>query len=104
VPADLKILTRFLSSDPDAPVVLLNLLRFSDKASYPDGHKDEASGRSGRQAYRHYHLLVDPIFLKLGTNLAFASHYPTRRIVAALFTNPRYLEEGHHRSSELLDY
>lgn len=42
-------------SGPDGPVVMLNLLKFKEKASYPEGHPD--AGGSGAEAYRRYERL-----------------------------------------------
>lgn len=40
---------------PDGPVVMLNLLKFKDKAAYPDGHPN--AGISGAEAYDLYEAL-----------------------------------------------
>ncbi|MGQ5701798.1 DUF1330 domain-containing protein [Sandaracinobacteroides sp. A072] len=37
---------------PEGPVVMLNLLKFRDRAAYPDGHPD--AGSTGREAYARY--------------------------------------------------
>lgn len=40
---------------PDGPVVMLNLLKFKERAAYPEGHPD--SGCSGAEAYARYERL-----------------------------------------------
>ena len=40
---------------PEGPIVMLNLLKFKEKAEYPEGHPD--SGGTGAQAYARYEKL-----------------------------------------------
>lgn len=40
---------------PEGPVVMLNLLKFREKANYPEGHA--GAGCSGAEAYRRYERL-----------------------------------------------
>lgn len=121
---DVELILRFLSEREDHPVDLLNLLCFKDVAKYPAGHEDALAELTGRQAYRKYHIEVEPIFLELGAKLAwtavpcqvlvgplgprwdaaFVGRYPSRRVLAALLTDPRYLIAEAHRTAALLDY
>ena len=40
------------SSDDDSPIVMMNLLRYRERAVYPDGFEAEPS--TGREAYQRY--------------------------------------------------
>ncbi|WP_199553550.1 DUF1330 domain-containing protein [Sandaracinobacteroides hominis] len=40
---------------PEGPIVMLNLLKFKDKADYPEGHPN--AGSTGAEAYRRYEKL-----------------------------------------------
>ena len=56
----------FSNLDPDAPVVMVNLLKFKDKAEYPDGRESELSGA---EAYGIYGQAVGKLILNLGGRL-----------------------------------
>ncbi len=62
---------RLLAAPDAGPVVMLNLLRYRDKAS-------DGSGRSGREAYMDYGALVMPMIEALGGSvLVYAAAGPT---------------------------
>ena len=53
----------FDSLDPNAPLVMVNLLKFKEKAKYPDGRKTDLSGA---EAYNIYGEAVARMITALG--------------------------------------
>jgi len=51
-PSPDRLQTFLESGADDSPVVMINLLRFRERAAYPDGFAAEAC--SGREAYQRY--------------------------------------------------
>lgn len=106
-----------LSGAPDeGPVVMLNLLRYNDRAS-------DGSDRTGRQAYLDYGAHVVPMVLGLGGSIVFQGdahpsvigpsdeqwdevvlvQYPSRAAFLAMITSAEYLAIHHHREAGLAD-
>jgi uncharacterized protein (DUF1330 family) len=100
----------------DEPVVMLNLLRFKERASDPD------EGLSGREAYERYGVEAAPFLTKAGgrlLNAAEARHvvigpegewdmallveYPSARHFLEMASDPGYLEAHVHRDAGLAD-
>lgn len=48
----------------DSPIVMINLLRYRDEADYSEGPDEEPC--SGREAYRRYGALVQPMIVATG--------------------------------------
>lgn len=64
-------LQKVLADTPkDQPIVMLNLLRFRDQASY----KDEASDRTGREAYRLYMKEAAACVKAVGAEVIWSGH------------------------------
>ncbi|MGQ7829038.1 DUF1330 domain-containing protein [Altererythrobacter sp. Z27] len=66
---------RFFGAPVDGPVVMLNLLRFRERADY--GHApalEPAGGCSGEDAYRAYMEGIEPLLIDSGGSLVFAGH------------------------------
>ena len=102
----------------DEPVMMLNLLRFQDRAVYPDGRD-----ATGRQAYETYGRESAPIFQRVGGeiiwrgrpevtligpqhehwDLAFIARYPTAGAFLEMVTDPQYREAVTHRQAAVLD-
>lgn len=112
-------LERLAASADDSPVVLLNLLRFKDRA---DGiHASE--GITGAEAYGLYAAAVPPFLEKVGGRMLFAIaaqesvigpdpgewdliaavEYPSRRAFLEMANDPGYLEIHAHREAGLAD-
>ena len=92
-------LKRFLSEDPDRPVVMLNLLRFKD-------HEE------ARRGYKEYVRLIRPFLDDLGATVVYAGdcstalvapsdhdwdavlmvRYPSRAVFCQMVANPKYQE------------
>lgn len=64
---------RFFGSPGDGPVVMLNLLRFRDRADYSQAPKLEPEGgASGAEAYALYMEQIEPLLVASGGELLFA--------------------------------
>ena len=58
----------FFSEKEDGPFVMVNLLKFKEKAEYDDGSD---AGLSGREAYQRYGTVVTQCLQKAGGRLIF---------------------------------
>lgn len=65
---------QFGEPGPDGPVVIVNLLKFRDKAAYPDGSDADLSGR---EAFRRYTDVVFPLIERDGGRVLFAGEVST---------------------------
>ena len=110
-------LAEFALGDDD-PVLMVNLLKFKDKAEYEDGR---ATNLTGREAYEIYvtetreHLANVGAELILGGEVnglllgeveelwdAFGvARYPSRKAMIAMARNPAYIESEKHRAAGL---
>jgi uncharacterized protein (DUF1330 family) len=110
-----EALQGLFESTDDAPVVMLNLLKFKDEASSP------CEGATGEEAYARYAASMGGIvegaggrFLWMGkvdrqvigsSDVAFDAvalvEYPSRQAFAAIATDPRVLEIGVFREAGL---
>ena len=101
------------------PVVMLNLLRFCDRARYEDGDR----GLSGRQAYQRYSELVVPFLTAVeglpqwlaaahapiiappgeGWDKVMLVRYPSIEHFVTMLRNPDYQAITEHRTAALLD-
>lgn len=104
---------------PKGPIVMVNLLKFREKAEYPDGRETNLTGREAYAIYgQHVALLVmkgggrvlysgDVSFLMLGQaeplwdQIALAE-YPSRAALAEMAASPEYAEIAVHRTAGLL--
>lgn len=107
--------------DDGSPLLMLNLLRFRERADYA-GHPEEPP-RSGVEAYRHYIGLAMPIvenangrIVMMGTHLAtlispgqerwndvLLLEYPTRKPFIEAIRCEAYRKVSYHRTAALLD-
>ena len=103
----------------DEPVLMLNLLRFKAKATYPSDHALASEGLSGAQAYGHYGTDSGPIFKRVGGEIVFrgdfrtmvigpedehwdamfVARYPTASAFLEMVTDPDYRVAVVHRQS-----
>ncbi len=110
-------LAEFVLGDDD-PILMVNLLKFKDKAEYEDGR---ATNLTGREAYEIYvtetreHLANVGAELILGGEVnglllgeveelwdAFGvARYPSRKAMIAMARNPAYIESEKHRAAGL---
>jgi uncharacterized protein (DUF1330 family) len=102
----------------DKPIMMLNLLRFRDKAAYADGRDV-----TGAEAYEAYGRESAPVFRRVGGvivwrgrpevmiigpadkqwDLAFIARYPTAGAFLEMVTDPQYREAVKHRQAAVLD-
>lgn len=102
----------------DAPIMMLNLLRFRDKAAYPDGRD-----MTGAEAYGAYGRESAPVFRRVGGeivwrgwpevvligpegerwDLIFIARYPNAGAFLEMVTDPQYREAVKHRQAAVLD-
>ena len=94
----------------DVPINMLNLIRYRDKATYPDGHVHAGKGWSGERAYQEYGTTSSLIFRRVGGNIiwrgdfqcvvtgpenehwdaAFIAYYPNAAAFLEMVTDPDY--------------
>ena len=108
----------FKSLPRDTPIMMLNMLKFRDKAAYPDGRD-----ATGAEAYAAYGESSAPVFRRVGGeiiwrgkpevmligpvekqwDLAFVARYPTAAAFLEMVTDPEYQEAVKHRQAAVLD-
>ena len=102
-----------------APVAMLNLVRFREKAAYPADHPLATAGLSGAAAYGHYGAESGPIVRRVGGrilwsglpevvligpadelwNAAFVAFYPTAAAFLEMVVDPEYRLAVVHRQA-----
>lgn len=102
----------------DQPILMLNFLRFRDKAAYPDGRE-----ATGAEAYAAYGRESGPIFRRVGGeivwrakpelmvigpsdkhwDLVFVARYPTAGAFLEMVTDPDYQQAVKHRQAAVAD-
>ena len=102
----------------DQPIMMLNFLRFRDKAVYEDGRE-----ATGSEAYAAYGRESGPIFRRVGGeiiwrgkqelmvigpkdkhwDLIFVARYPTAGAFLEMVTDPVYRSAVKHRQAAVLD-
>ena len=100
------------------PIVMVNLLKFRDKAQYPDGRDAELSGR---EAYNRYGIAVAKLVRAIGGKVLFTgdvtfltigqveqlwdevalAQYPSRAAFLQMAMSPEYQEIAIHREAGL---
>ena len=103
----------------DAPVEMLNLIRFRDRAAYPEDHPAAREGLSGAQAYRRYGKESGPVFARVGGTIiwsgtpeavligpagerwdaAFVARYPSAAAFLEMLADPAYRAAVVHRQA-----
>ena len=103
---------------PPGPIVMVNLLKFKDRAAYADGRPCTLSGR---EAYALYGQAVVPLVLGVGGRLLFGAdvnflmlgqvdplwdqvalaEYPNRAALVRMAMSPEYQEIAVHRTAGL---
>ena len=110
-----------LDSDLEAPVVMLNLLKFAERAGGDRGDGD--SGQSGRDSYARYGDRVRSMLEKVGGRILWHGRadsvviggdaddwdavilveYPSRRAFIEMTSSPKYEEVSKDRTAGLAD-
>ena len=108
----------FLEGDSEAPIAMLNLLKFKEKAEYEDGRDTDLTGE---QAYAIYSVEVVEHLKKVGGKVSFGgsinrlmlgeaeelwdatfiAKYPSKKAMLKMITDPDYLESNKHRVAGL---
>ena len=108
----------FLEGDSEAPIAMINLLKFREKAQYEDGRDTDLTGE---QAYAIYMDEVVGHLKKVGGEVSFGgsinrlmlgeveelwdktfiAKYPSKKAMLKMVTNPDYLESNKHRVAGL---
>jgi uncharacterized protein (DUF1330 family) len=108
----------FFAGGEDAPICMVNLLKFRDKAAYPDGAEPDLSGR---EAYGRYAAGVGACLAAVGGKLRFSggvtglllgeveelwdmvaiAEYPSRAAMLAMVQSPEYQAITRHRDAGL---
>ena len=107
----------------DAPIHMLNLIKFRDLAEYPPDHANHGKGLSGREAYAIYGTAFQALVADDGAAMvwqaplecvvtgppgewdeAFVMGYPNSGTFMAMVKNPRYVAEAlPHRTAAVAD-
>jgi uncharacterized protein (DUF1330 family) len=113
-----KQMEEFLEEGHDEPIFMVNLLKFKDKAEYPDKRE---TGLTGKEAYEIYGQEVVKHLEKVGGKPIFGSDvsrlmlgeveelwdqvaiamYPSRKAMLEMISDPDYIESAQHRVAGL---
>ena len=108
----------FLEGDTEAPIAMINLLKFKEKAEYEDGRDTDLTGE---QAYAIYGKEVVEHLKKVGGKISFGgsinrlmlgeveelwdttfiAKYPSKKAMLKMIKDPDYLESNKHRVAGL---
>ena len=108
----------FAERGPDGPIYMVNLLKFKERAEYPDGRSTELTGR---EAYMIYGEAVSRLLVKYGGAPCFTApverlmlgevdelwdvvaiaEYPSRAAMMQMMQDPEMQEIGVHRAAGL---
>jgi uncharacterized protein (DUF1330 family) len=112
---------KMASTGPDGPVVMVNLLKYRDRAAY-EPHRAEAKEElSGREAYLRYGATASRCVAERGGAIVWMGSqafvliggpeqdwddvvcvkYPSRRIFLDMISSPEYLAVAYHRDAAL---
>jgi uncharacterized protein (DUF1330 family) len=106
----------------DHPIEMLNLVRFRERAEYPDNHPYASENLSGAQAYARYGAESAPVFARVGGSIAwrgafqtvlmgpederwdevFVARYPTAGAFLEMVTDPVYQQAVVNRQAAVL--
>lgn len=108
----------FFEPGPEGPIYMVNLLKFKERADYPDGRPSDLTGE---QAYDLYARGVGPLLAKFGGGPMFSApvtrlmlgevedlwdkvaiaKYPSRAAMLEMMRSPEMQEIGVHRAAGL---
>jgi uncharacterized protein (DUF1330 family) len=109
----------FLARGADAPVAMVNLLKFKDKATYEADRQEAGENLTGQEAYTRYGAAVSKILAKIGAKTLFAGpahgmmigtgdwdmvaivEYPSRAVMVGMGTSEDYQAIHYHREAGL---
>ena len=121
MPADAQLAAYVapIGDGTDAPVVMLNLNKYRERAAYADGR--DTGGRSGREVYLDYGVVAQQALAAVGAKILWATEastpligcdhdaydevlaiwYPSRAAFVELTNFPGYQEALAHREAAL---
>lgn len=108
----------FLEEGKDLPIYMVNLLKFKDKATYPDKRETDLTGEEayaiyGQEVRGHLEKVgAKPIFsgkvsrLMLGEvedlwDVVAIATYPNRKAMLDMLSDPEYIKSAQHRVAGL---
>ena len=108
----------FLEEGKDQPIYMVNLLKFKDKATYPDKRETDLTGEEayaiyGQEVRKHLEKVgAKPIFsgkvsrLMLGEvedlwDTVAIAMYPNRKTMLDMLSDPEYIKSAQHRVAGL---
>ena len=111
-------MAEFLETGNDEPIYMVNLLKFKDKAEYPDKRE---TNLTGQEAYAIYGKEVVEHLAKVGGKPIFGGNverlmlgevedlwdqvaiamYPSRKAMLEMISDPDYIESAQHRVAGL---
>ena len=118
----LQEITAIAGSDADAPLVMLNLNRYRERAAYEGDPPGEVSGEvSGREAYQRYAIVAWQVFNRVGAEIVWSTRstmafvgdaeerfddviavrYPSASAFLELVSDPELLAATTHRDAGL---
>lgn len=112
---------RFLTVDPadDGPFYMVNLIRYRERAEYPDGRESDLTGREADEIYSEW--MRNERLPELGAELVYAAgvedeliagvrfdqvavvRYPSRAEFAAMTAEPEFQERSIHKQAGVAD-
>lgn len=115
-------ISRFVKDEHDGPIVMINLLKFRDKAAYQPGDPEHGDGASGEEAYARYGAALAPLTAdpEIGVtpiysapaarfligegdwDMVVLARYPSRAHMARMMRDERYQAAHRHRAAGLL--
>lgn len=107
----------------DRPVMMLNLLKFRDRAGYADDDPEAGDTVTGAEAYKRYSREAGPVFARVGGSqewigrpelmligpeteawdLAFVARYPSAQAFVDMVKDPDYQKAVRHRNAAVAD-
>ena len=113
-----KQMEEFLEEGHDEPIFMVNLLKFKDRAEYPDKRKSNLSGKeafaiNSKEVVGHLEKVGGkPIFGSEVTRLMLGevedlwdqvaiAMYPNRKAMLKMISNPDYIKSAQHRVAGL---
>ncbi|MGK2740867.1 DUF1330 domain-containing protein [Tepidicaulis sp. LMO-SS28] len=112
--------TAFSQADQDQPIAMINLLKFREKADYPEGAAE--AGGTGAEAYARYGAVAQKKIEEVGGRIVWGApqqmvmigddekdlydsvavvFYPSRAAFLRMIAMPDYQEAAKHRAAGL---
>ena len=106
---------------PEGPIVMVNLLKYRDRAAYEPDHAEAKENLSGREAYQRYGMTAFQHVTARGGSIAWMGpqalvfiggpeqewddivcvKYPSRQKFLEMISDPTYLAATYHRDAGL---